>query len=371
MQLGFMLEVRSSGGKTFYQRYRDSRGRQRQFKIGAAAALTLGQARRKARAVLAEATLGNDPQKKREELRAIPTLSEFVRDCYLPFAKNAKRSWRTDETLLRLHILKRLGRIPLDQITNQQVADVLKRLKDSGYSTGTTNRVLVLLRYIFNLGQKWGTPGTAQNPTTGLKTAADVCRERFLTAEEAQRLLAILDKDENLIAARAIKLLLFTGARRNEITHAQWEYINWDQGTLLVPRSKSGRARLIRLNSSAIDVLRSTPRTEGNPYIFPSPATGRPSKSLHFPWSRIRKKSGLQDIRLHDLRHSFASFLVNEGISLYVVQGLLGHTQVRATQRYAHLADETLSGAAEVVGRIVAPSEQAARSCGTLTYAAA
>ena len=346
-------------------------GRQRQFKIGAAAALTLGQARRKARAVLAEATLGNDPQKKREELRAIPTLSEFVRDCYLPFAKNAKRSWRTDETLLRLHILKRLGRIPLDQITNQQVADVLKRLKDSGYSTGTTNRVLVLLRYIFNLGQKWGMPGTAQNPTTGLKTAADVCRERFLTAEEAQRLLAILDKDENLIAARAIKLLLFTGARRNEITHAQWEYINWDQGTLLVPRSKSGRARLIRLNSSAIDVLRSTPRTEGNPYIFPSPATGRPSKSLHFPWSRIRKKSGLQDIRLHDLRHSFASFLVNEGISLYVVQGLLGHTQVRATQRYAHLADETLSGAAEVVGRIVAPSEQAARSCGTLTYAAA
>lgn len=115
----------------------------------------------------------------------------------------------------------------------------------------------------------------------------------------------------------------------------------------------------IRLNSSAIDVLRSAPRTERNPYIFPSPATGRPSESLHFPWSRIRKNSGLRDIRLHDLRHSFASFLVNDGVSLYVVQGLLGHTQVRATQRYAHLADETLSGAADVVGRIVTPPERA------------
>ena len=355
---GFMLEVRSSGGKTFYQRYRDDRGRQRQFKIGSPAALTLAQARRKARNVLAEAVLGKDPQKQREERRAIPTLSEFVRDAYLPFAKNAKRSWRTDETLLRLHILKKLGRTPLDQITNQQVADLLKRLQGSGYSSGTTNRVLVLLRYIFNLAQKWGVPGSDQNPTKGLKTAADVCRERFLTTEEAQRLLAVLDDDENQVAARAIKLLLFSGARRNEVTQAKWEYINWDHGTLLVPRSKSGRARLIRLNSSALHVLRLIPRSEDNPYIFPSPVTGRPSSSLHFPWNRICKNCGLRDIRLHDLRHSFASFLVNEGVSLYVVQGLLGHTQVRATQRYAHLADETLSVAAELVGKIVDPAGQ-------------
>jgi site-specific recombinase XerD len=128
---------------------------------------------------------------------------------------------------------------------------------------------------------------------------------------------------------------------------------------------------VIRLNSAALDVLRSTPQIEGNPYIFPSPITGKPCESLHFPWSRIRKKSGLQDVRLHDLRHSFASFLVNDGISLYVVQGLLGHTQVRATQRYAHLADETLSGAAEVVGRIIARPEQASLSPSTLASAAA
>jgi len=355
---GFMLEVRSSGGKTFYQRYRDNRGRQRQFKIGSIAALTLSQARRKARAVLAEATLGADPQNKREELRTIPTLSEFVRDAYLPFAKNAKRSWRTDETLLRLHILKKLGRFPLDQITTQQIADILKRLQDAGYSSGTTNRVLILLRYIFNLAKRWGAPGADKNPTKGLKTAADVCRERFLTPDEAQRLLTALDEDENDVASRVIKLLLFTGARRNEVTHAKWEYVNWEQSTLLVPRSKSGRARLIRLNSPALEVLRTTTKVAGNPYIFPSAITGKPSPSLHFPWSRIRGRCGLRDVRLHDLRHSFASFLVNEGISLYIVQGLLGHTQVRATQRYAHLADETLSGAAELVGKIVFAKEQ-------------
>jgi integrase len=348
-----MLEVRASGGKTFYQRYRDSRGRERQFKIGPAGILTVSQARRRARAVLAEAILGKDPQKERELLRMIPTFSEFVRDTYLPFAKDAKRSWKTDETLLRLHILRKLGPISMDQISTHATADLLRGMKDAGYASGTTNRVLVLIRFMFNLAHKWKVPGPNLNPAIGLKTAADVCRERYLSTDEAQRLLLALDEDENQCAARAIKVLLLTGARRNEITHAKWEYVNWDQRTLFVPRSKSGRSRLIRLNSSALEVLRSTPRLGDNPYIFPSPLTGKPSASLHFPWSRIRKRCRLQDVRLHDLRHSFASFLVNEGVSLYVVQGLLGHTQVRATQRYAHLADETLSEAAEVVGKVV------------------
>jgi integrase len=198
-----------------------------------------------------------------------------------------------------------------------------------------------------------GVPGAEKNPTTGLKTAPEACRERFLTAEETQRLVSALDADENQIAARAVKLLLLTGARRNEITYAKWQYVNWEQRTLLVPHSKSGRPRSIRLNSAALDVLRSIPRAENNQFILPSPLTGRPSPSLHFPWLRIRKRAGLLDIRLHDLRHSFASFLVNEGVSLYVVQGLLGHLNARTTQRYAHLANETLDDAAEVAGNVI------------------
>ena len=350
---GFMLEVRSSGGKTFYQRYRDSRGRERQFKIGSARILTVRQARLKARSILAEAALGNDPQRQREMLREIPTFAELVRESYLPFAKNAKRSWRTDETVLRLHILPKLGRLPLDQMSSQHIADLICQMKDSKYASGTTNRVLILLRFIFNLAKRWGVPGSINNPTTGLKTESDVYRERFLTTEEAQRLLIALDNDQNQTAARAIKLLFLTGARRNEITQAKWEHVNWEKKTLLVPRSKSGRSRLIQLNSVALDLLRSIPRTLQDIFIFPSPLTGRPSPSLHFPWSRIRQRAGLVGVRLHDLRHSFASFLVNNGVSIYVVQGLLGHANVRATQRYAHLANETLSEAAELIPAVV------------------
>jgi len=352
---GFMLEVRCSGGKTFYQRYRDSRGRERQFKIGSAHVLSLAQARRKARTISASALLGNDPQQRRKELRQIPTLDVFVRKSYLPFAKSAKRSWQTDETVLRIHILPKFGRLPMDQIASQAIGDLLQRMRDDGYAPGTVNRVLILLRYVFNLAHRWGVPGVGQNPTAGIKTAPDVCRERFLTAEEVQQLLAALKADENQVAARAIHLLLLTGARRNEITQARWEYVDWEKKTLLVPRSKTGRRRLVSLNSQALGVLHAIERAPGNPYIFPSPITGRPCASLFFPWSRIRAAAGLNDVRLHDLRHTFASFLVNNGVSLYVVQGLLGHTQVRTTQRYAHLADDTLRDAAELVGNVVYP----------------
>ena len=350
---GFMLEVRASGGKTFYQRYTDKRGRERQFKIGPADVLGLDQARRKARFVLAQALIGDDPQQERRQLRAIPTLREFVRERYLPHVKSYKRSWATDETVLRLHIVPALGAEPVDQIKNEQISDLMQRMRCRGYASGTTNRVLILIRYIYNLGRKWRVAGMAQNPTLGLSTAPDTQRERFLTAEETQRLIAAIGVDENRTAAQAIMLLLLTGARRNEITQAKWEYVNWERRTLLVPLSKSGKPRAIALNAQALDLLRVLPRSPDNPYILPSTVTGRPSASLFFPWDRIRKRAGLVDMRLHDLRHSYASFLVNQGISLYVVQGLLGHAHARTTQRYAHLAQETLLEAAERISMVV------------------
>jgi len=350
---GFLLEVRCSGGRTYYQRYTDERGRERQFKIGSAGVLSLQQAMKQARRVLAQVTLGADPQKNRERLRAIPRLSSFVHDQYLPFVRSYKRSWRTDETILRLHILTALGTKHVDEIGGQNIAALLQKLRADGYGTGTTNRVLVLLRFMFNLGRKWDVPGFEDNPTSGLSTAPDVQRDRFLTAEEAHRLVVALKADENQVAAQAIILLLLTGARRNEITQAKWEYLNWNKRTLLVPVSKSGKPRLIVLNAPAISLLRNLDRRPDNPFIFPSSVSGRPPPSLFFPWDRIRRRAFLEDVRLHDLRHSFASFLVNQGVSLYVVQGLLGHLHARTTQRYAHLSQGTLLDAAELVGPIV------------------
>lgn len=360
-QRGFMLEVRVSGGKTYYQRYTDDRGRERQYKIGPADVLGLAEARRLARSVSAQALIGEDPHARKAQLRAIPTLTELVREHYLPHVKSYKRSWRTDETVLRMHILPALGAQYVDQVRNEAIAALVQKMRDKGYATGTTNRVVIVLRHIFNLARKWRIAGVGENPTAGINLAPDVNRERYLSIAEAQRLITSIERDENEIAAKAIMLLLLTGARRNEITHAKWGHVDWDRKTLLVPLSKSGKPRAIALNAAAIDLLRSCRVTAHSEYIFPSPTTNRPSPSVYFPWHRIRLRAGLPDLRLHDLRHSFASFLVNKGVSLYVVQGLLGHAHTRYTQRYAHLTPDTLLDAAETVSELVGGAQDMAK----------
>jgi hypothetical protein len=204
-----------------YCSYIDGYGRQRQFKLGPGDVLSLEQARRLGRSALAEALLGSDPQARRQERRSIPTLNQLIRDRYLPYARATKRSWTTDETLLRIQILPVLGRLALDEITSEHIAGLINDMRAKGYAGETGNRVLALLRHVFNLARKWNVPGASVNPTAGLATAPEVHRQRFLTREETQRLVGSIDADKNQIAAKAIMLLLLTGARRRGVTRAR------------------------------------------------------------------------------------------------------------------------------------------------------
>ena len=182
-QRGFLIEIRCSGRKTYYQRYCDERGRERQFKIGRADVLTTEQARRSARSVLARAVLGENPQMRRQELRLIPTLVEFVGEKYLPFIKTYKQSWGTDETVLRIHVLPSLGKMALDEIRAEAIIGLIARMRSDGYAVGTSNRVVMILRYMYNLAAKWKVPGVTRNPTGGIELGQESQRNRFLTRE--------------------------------------------------------------------------------------------------------------------------------------------------------------------------------------------
>lgn len=358
---GLMLEVRVSGRKTFYQRYTDRRGTERQFKLGPADVITVEQARRKGRQIRADALLGPDPREKRFELRRSITFVSFIRERYLPHVQAYKRSWKTDETILRLHILPAIGNRYMDEICTDHIAAMMKNMRQRGYAVATRNRALVICRFCFNLAMRWRIPGLSYNPTAPLPLGPKVHLERYISVSETSRLLSALSQDENRVAADAILLLLLTGARRNEITQARWEYVDRKRCTLLVPQSKSGKSRSITLSEPAMRLLRSIKPVKGNPFIFPSPITGRPSPSLFYPWNRIRKVADLNDVRLHDLRHSFASFLVNSGVSIYAVQKLLGHAYIETTQRYAHLSSDTLKDAAETAAKVIEKAGSAVR----------
>jgi integrase len=340
---GFLLEVRRSGGKTYYIRYRDQHGRIRQWKVGNAQHLTVEEAREHARKLLARVALGEDPVEERAARRQVPTLSEFVTERYLPFAKAYKRSWRLDESLLRNHLLPRLGHLHLDEITKGDVVAVHQRRRADGAAPASANRLLVLLRYIFNLAVKWEVPGVTKNPSAGVPLFEENNkRERYLSQEEAQRLNAALLESANPMLRYIVPMLLMSGARKREVLDSRWEDFDETRRAWRIPTTKSGKPRHVPLSDGMIRLLRAVPRTPGCPFVVPNPGTRRPFTSIYYAWHSARTAAGIPEVRIHDLRHSFASFLVNAGRSLYEVQQILAHTQVRTTQRYAHLSQETL-----------------------------
>ncbi len=347
---GLSLEVRATGGRTYYRRYRDFRGRIRQVKLGDERDLSLANARILSDKVGRQVAMGEDPLEQKQIARKVPTFADFIADQYVPYVKSYKRSWHTDVSLLKNHLLPRFGKRYMDEITRQDIVKMHADRKASGAAAGTANRLLIMMRYIFNLAVKWEVPGVKVNPTKGVPLMEENNKmERFLTIEEAQRLYAAVCATDHPMLHYIVPMLILTGARKRELLDAKWQDFDVPRRTWRIPTTKTGKARHVPMSDGVVKILGTIPRQLDCEWVFPNPDTGKPFASIFYAWDRARRLAGLADVRLHDLRHSHASFLVNSGRTLYEVQHILGHTQVKTTQRYAHLSHETLLAATNSV----------------------
>ncbi len=360
---GFYVDVQSSGKKSFRLRYRLNK-KLKIITIGSASYMACDEARQIATQLIRSAKLGIDPQVQIPNSKG-PTVQEFFVEKYLPYVKSYKRSWDTDESMIRNHLVTRLGGKRMSAISPPDVAVFVEAMKAASYAPGTCNRALVLLRYGFELALRWKVPGIESNPVKEIKNLKDDNKiERFLTQDQTVRLLAAVRQSESEMLQHIVLFLIYTGARKREVLDAKWQDIDWSQKSWRIPKTKSGKIRHVPLSSGAIELLQNLKsRIEVNELsnsngavdlarpIFANPKTGEPYVSFFYSWNAARIRAGLPDLRVHDLRHSFASFLVNAGRSLYEVQELLGHADIRTTSRYAHLSRERLFAAVEAVPR--------------------
>ena len=346
---GLKLLVSKSGRKFYYFRY--TLGRRRAIKVGEHGPMTVQDARKRANEIRATLDRGIDPQQEKAKRLAMPTLREFADAEYLPHARASKRSHRDDASKLRMHILPRFGDRPLTDVTTKELQAYHNEIKKKR-CPATANRHMSLLHRMFNLAMRWG--HIEKNPAAGIKMHKENnARYRYLANEEIGRLMIALRSEPNRVAAAAIAFLLLTGTRRNEALNARWQHVNLEKGVWYLPDTKAGKSRHVVLNGQACNILRDLARVPGNPYVFPGRVQGKPLNNPTKAFRRVMAKAGIEDIRLHDLRHSFASLAINGGVGLYEVQHLLGHSSQQTTARYAHLGEDSLRKASAAVSEVV------------------
>ena len=350
---GFGARKQSANGSISFILKTRIGGRQTIITIGRYGVLTIQAARAEALRLLGMISSGQDPIEARD-------LQEFrVRDIANAWLErhvsNLKpSSAKRYECLIRDYIGPKLGRIYADKLTPQMVV----RFHDAlGNKPRTANYCVSTISSMWGWANKRGLINL-ENPCLGIQRYDEVKRKRYLTAPEIKLLAEAFREEEQIspFAVAAIKILIMTGARLGEILSAKWEWIDGD--ILKLPDSKTG-AKDITLPSPVLDVLSLLPRLEGNPYIIVGKKSGQHMINLRKPWMRIVKRAGIEHVRLHDLRHSFASFAVSSGASLTLIGGQLGHRSIATTQRYAHLSRDPVRQATETTANIIAEALQA------------
>ena len=344
---GLGVRVRPAGGKS-YVLLEEAQGRSRRVTLGPVSVMTVEEARRECHARKA----GADPEEPVRPARAVPLLRDFVegewKEAHFDRYKPSTR--RSVGIVLASRILPAFGGKPLDRIAPAQV----RRWFDAWSHTapGGANKGLELLRQIVNFAIARGY--VEKNPARGIRPNRRPRLTRFLSREEIARLHRALDgrtREADRQPADIIRLLLLTGCRRGEIVGLRWSEVGED--ALMLADSKTGPRR-VPLNGPARRILERQPRGE-SPFVFPSPRDpSRPRCSEFRLWRRVRGEAGIEDVRLHDLRHTHASHAVMNGVPVPVVSRLLGHSQVRMTLRYAHLGDREIEAEAERIGQAIA-----------------
>jgi integrase len=374
---GFGVAVFPSGIKTYVAQFRKD-GRSHRVVIGKHGRLTPNEARGVAKALLGDVEKGANPALERRTKREAPTLTKAAEGFLAyAFAKKKIGTAKGYESALRLHILPVLGSKRLTEIQSDNVETLHAGMSDR---RPQANRTLDVLSAVWTWAARQKHVDAASNPAKGVEKYAESGRERYLSKDEFLRLSEALtaagtiglpysvdeskpkakhaQKPENRRrkfdshAIAAIRLLILTGARLRELLHAKWEHVDSERGMIFLPDSKTGR-KPIYLSAAAAAIFSALPRVDGNPHVFPGEKTGQPRADLKRPWDAICKAAALDGVRLHDLRHSFASVGAGASLGLPIIGKLLGHQQASTTQRYAHLDADPMRRAVETIGSTI------------------
>ncbi|CAN7594178.1 tyrosine-type recombinase/integrase [Rhizobium sp. LjRoot254] len=363
---GFGLKAYKSGRKTFILQARLN-GNSKRFTIGAyGQPWSPDQAREIVLQMLADVAKGVDPVAKKTKSE-IATVSELA-EHYLKDAMGHKKISTCDveNGLIKRHILPLLAKRKVAELTKNDLERFLQNVADGKTAVdektrrygraivkggkGTANRTMALLSSMFTYAIGRGV--RTDNPAKGIKLFRLKKHDRYLNAEELERLGGALrqveDAGQSPFAVAAIRFLLLSGCRCGEALTLQWSWIDFDHNIAKLPDSKTGQ-KVLLLGSGAIDLLKTLAKVAGSPLVFSSAAGGTTPISIQKVWRKVRETAGLDGLRLHDLRHNFASTAVSSGQSLYIVGKLLGHSQSQTTQRYAHLAPDPVRQAADDV----------------------